>query len=451
MGQGIISRSNPGNSGDKVGDIKITTRNTLGEKWALCNGSIYEGETSILKDPLNENSWRDLGIDFESESFQKNIGLIDETYNNSAYASNTFIKVIKGSRAHYIVYHIYIEGPITEYASIYRHVLIAMTFDSEANPKFEILPAYFDFFSVCIAIAGVDNNTDFIINDDDRLLQCTGCGMNGIVHAVFDMDTGNLINYYHYTSKNYSSNYESGQILACTKNKTLVYLTENGGVCDSIHLCTPNGITTIDTYEASCYQDKFYASDYVNDTMYIYLDKGGSPFNTSIFINKDNSLISVDGVGYYKENCGSPTIECLIDNYLIFSGPSGCGIGCLTNTSDMSKTLSFYSEGSINSVYVFIDRANNLMIIQPRDYGSDEEILYTGVFTGSEANLEFIYNNAESLQERFANTTDIRLVSGDYTNDSFYFRAKGDNSICLAKLPEISVDDESYCFIKIKD
>ena len=58
MGQGIISRSNPGNSGDKVGDIKITTRNTLGEKWALCNGdNIPEGAdyVSSLAPDLSKN------------------------------------------------------------------------------------------------------------------------------------------------------------------------------------------------------------------------------------------------------------------------------------------------------------------------------------------------------------------------------------------------------------
>ena len=58
MGQGIISRSNPGNSGDKVGDIRITTRNTLGEKWALCNGEdAPEGSDYGTFDILDESYW----------------------------------------------------------------------------------------------------------------------------------------------------------------------------------------------------------------------------------------------------------------------------------------------------------------------------------------------------------------------------------------------------------
>ena len=58
MGQGIISRSNPGNSGDKVGDIRITTRNTLGEKWALCNGDPVPADADY-KDPNSAKSFLD--------------------------------------------------------------------------------------------------------------------------------------------------------------------------------------------------------------------------------------------------------------------------------------------------------------------------------------------------------------------------------------------------------
>ena len=58
MGQGIISRSNPGNSGDKVGDIRITTRNTLGDKWALCNGEARI-DSDIQIDPMNPSCWND--------------------------------------------------------------------------------------------------------------------------------------------------------------------------------------------------------------------------------------------------------------------------------------------------------------------------------------------------------------------------------------------------------
>ena len=42
MGNGILSRAGSGD-GYKIGDIVLSTENSLGEKWALCNGDPVTG------------------------------------------------------------------------------------------------------------------------------------------------------------------------------------------------------------------------------------------------------------------------------------------------------------------------------------------------------------------------------------------------------------------------
>ena len=42
MGNGILSRANSGD-GAKIGTIKLSARDSLGEKWALCNGDPVTG------------------------------------------------------------------------------------------------------------------------------------------------------------------------------------------------------------------------------------------------------------------------------------------------------------------------------------------------------------------------------------------------------------------------
>ena len=42
MGNGILSRGGPAEN-YRVGDIVLTANNTMGEKWALCNGDPVTG------------------------------------------------------------------------------------------------------------------------------------------------------------------------------------------------------------------------------------------------------------------------------------------------------------------------------------------------------------------------------------------------------------------------
>ena len=42
MGNGILNRAGSAN-GCKIGDIMLSTENSLGEKWVLCNGDPISG------------------------------------------------------------------------------------------------------------------------------------------------------------------------------------------------------------------------------------------------------------------------------------------------------------------------------------------------------------------------------------------------------------------------
>lgn len=61
MGNAIIGRGGPADNA-KVGEVRYTMRNSLGEKWALCNGdpvmgSIDDSLMSKLSNPTNPSSW----------------------------------------------------------------------------------------------------------------------------------------------------------------------------------------------------------------------------------------------------------------------------------------------------------------------------------------------------------------------------------------------------------
>ena len=63
MGNGILSRSSSGD-GAKIGDIRLTTRDSIGAKWALCNGDIVDSGSPIAEycsfDPSDVSNWVDL-------------------------------------------------------------------------------------------------------------------------------------------------------------------------------------------------------------------------------------------------------------------------------------------------------------------------------------------------------------------------------------------------------
>ena len=65
MGEAIKSRGS-GAEPYRVGDIVLTSNETLGEKWALCNGDPVTGgiapelEESLHANPLDNNSWQDV-------------------------------------------------------------------------------------------------------------------------------------------------------------------------------------------------------------------------------------------------------------------------------------------------------------------------------------------------------------------------------------------------------
>lgn len=57
MGKCSIPRSNPGGGAERVGDIKVTTRPSLGDKWVLCNGDPKDGSESKIPDIKDEQCW----------------------------------------------------------------------------------------------------------------------------------------------------------------------------------------------------------------------------------------------------------------------------------------------------------------------------------------------------------------------------------------------------------
>ena len=73
MGKCSIPRSNPGGGAERIGDIKVTTRTSLGDKWVLCNGDPKEGGEVVTPDITDEQCWTNINgpprIENYSEGF----------------------------------------------------------------------------------------------------------------------------------------------------------------------------------------------------------------------------------------------------------------------------------------------------------------------------------------------------------------------------------------------
>ena len=73
MGNGILSRAGSGD-GYKIGDIVLSTENSLGEKWALCNGDPVTGGgisselMGKLANPMNSSCWNTLWTESHSSN-----------------------------------------------------------------------------------------------------------------------------------------------------------------------------------------------------------------------------------------------------------------------------------------------------------------------------------------------------------------------------------------------
>ena len=434
MGQGIISRSNPGNSGDKVGDIRITTRNTLGEKWALCNGAKLSDEHI---DPDNPKHWSLLGItktDFED------------------YIDDYMSKNYDNFHCTYLTYR---DGPVCDdNGNIYMCYFVVIEHGTDNTTNATNLVIKYDGSDFSIFYSWYEGGGDpKIFNDID------GSGIKIVEDSGYnDIRIPN-------TGDQYNDLFGFSIINACTflgvyKNKPILLMY---GTDDSeyyYNLCVGTNIVLYG----------FAKDNYVNSGIIRLYDKNSFIFwyttADSIIVkryNNDGTISNIVSLQIESEDLAINMYHCYDAN---------------------SNIIYFFSESN-DAFICTIDLNTNegeVSYNKPSDYLIKSIISYNGYsraivdYSNASPGYTFITSIEEALYS--TNPYDMQLIGyGDFTiskvigpeiafSDSDgsihtvlygdnYEDGNGDNNdfviLSGTALPTISVDDESYCFIKIKD
>ena len=460
MGQGIISRSNPGNSGDKVGDIRITTRNTLGEKWALCNGSIMPGG-GIKANPLDESKWKDADID-------------PEVYQGANLSPDlTFLGYRPGAGDS--CYIIYTDTTSTEGEIYIQVVLCTINSTGSAEYKdYEMIAHSLDE----AAYADTLYIHNFCIDPDTSKLMfgytVSSSHDSDIFLAVYDLNSGNMLR--SKTITDYSGSFTDGelQIDAITKSVCCLTFCHNSMYYYSNKYYDNNLNLIIEGYNgySSWYGRAPLCADYMNNTIRALAE--GIVYDTDVgyeivfnFYYNNGILINMSdentfGVLYKKYVIHKIDGDDAIYITDLENNNSHCLITDIDTTDTSLRQVNIengiYDFYAIAGQRLFVDNNSNKVIFVMRitfykSSGTGDSYKYKYYYIEFDSNENNImqFPTIDNIPIQFDMLNDNSLETGDYTNSSFYFRARGKNELCMETLPTISVDDESYCFIKIKD
>ena len=415
MGQGIISRSNPGNSGDKVGDIRITTRNTLGEKWALCNGEdAPEGSNYGTFDILDESYWSQ-----------------DTDLYNSIV--NAFGQHDEGTN-------------VTIYDGIY---------DNNGN--------WYFLLSGTVAVA----DSYLVVKYNCITKEITSC--NDYIYGGYT---------YHLCKDIYDNNI---WLLKVTGDYTSDVNMDTKCLSDT---SLPDRQTYLSTGMLNTYDTNFVCNGYA-----IYSDIGGltittqGPYNFSISYATNWSIIPGKDSYYVIVYNGSLTfimaLDKSINNYTVvfeISSNRSYSESCYDiETNRIILINPCYDTGlsGIYERYILIVDCDTWKVVDTIEDTSGVSI--KGFININ--NCSYIITKAEgenysarlcSISQYINQTFGQQICSGAVVNvlDKYYtytgsninemrYIVSGSFTVFVASskmtLPTISVDDESYCFIKIKD
>ena len=422
MGQGIISRSNPGNSGSKVGDIRITMRNTLGDKWALCNGESIPADSDYRTkfgdvDPMNSAYWG------TAKAYSGNV---DPT----AYPCAV---TYAGNGIYYYVSAYYYEAD----AGIDGLKLIIDQHDIYSNATSSI---YNEFISNEIEVGScqsiycqyANNILSICILDNDSTPIIIDCDISQDLQITFSSDPSMLYGVFRRIHS-----------VAYANRDWFFYGIYTDDIDEEYY-------TLIDMNKRELFSDSFpyhvNATEYNGDTYVFLSDPSSNSLYTSVYryINGHWNNVAGFDCSYMDGNIiGAYKIDD--DKYIIASAPSegGCAAWAIYNfsTTSAGNHISVGFNGAntwpVNSfvyndsIYIYDDNGE----IFSYDLNGNYDI---------HSPLTAIYNSVvPRCQDTLYETNYMPCSNID----------SGWHCLCGSdpSLPTISVDDESYCFIKIKD
>ena len=450
MGQGIISRSNPGNSGDKVGDIRITTRNTLGEKWALCNGESIPSDADYFAkfgdgNPSNSTYWSI--SDYSGSVLPSDSHIV--SYLGNGYFVFARYRYTTDNSPRFV---------IDLFNSITKTTTLLYTSDC--------VDFSFDFYCVNNVLymysdAGVFNI--YIININS--LTVTTVPTTFIPNVFFsDMDTD------------------------CTKGimniceKPVFYYTNTDGYVqyyDISDIDNPTQIAVDKTVWGNAYEtgDTSVSTCKVNGIYYIvalqsYYDDIYGPRHRLIVYKANTNLDQAIEFAVEYDNAITDIFELPEDTlYRILAL-------CESNDNELGVLLSYEDSG--NSIYCYymslgIDAGGNNYFKSNFDFclsDNPDSLNENGAFykddkwyfpTRDYASIVLFTNNDTSgsgssqlFEGYLFDNYPIACNALSELNYIIFKTAGGDPKFCVfhgdtPTLPTVSVDDESYCFVKIKD
>ena len=472
MGQGIISRSNPGNSGDKVGDIKITTRNTLGEKWALCNGA-YREDSDLKLDPTVASCWNSK-ITFSNE--------VADEYRNASYKN-----ILYHNRKYYCIL-INLMQDTDEYYDITIYSLDIDTGVTAVNLKTSHYPSV----RYGVVGTGIDNyHFHIAFEAGSYSIETVLFSINGSVNRGFsEVYSTPCPNMEPHPDYDYGSASPSFEMLGVAHGMPIfIYKTEGG-----VFFNDPSSSLRINNYIICYPSGKIFEENFVNydgqqyNGYHLY-DINGIPYIIRVCIDSENNS---------ELNCATTSITGM---FKINADFSKTNVSYKTANAEMIENSDILFRFDIRSYdysilrmsetkffilsnirYILLDmedfeeKFNKLHVVVSEDLGSASSIFDNMRFDKNKYN-EFVYDNklyisCDNTSYSVYSVEDLQNPIVDdnqscpwawytiFCKDDIY---KADHILSYAEdvcffynlskgpLPTISVDDESYCFIKIKD
>ena len=433
MGKCSIPRSNPGGGVERVGDIKVTTRTSLGDKWALCNGDPISnieanipGIETTVPDITDANSWSNVnGVKTDLgalDVYTKN-GIWYGVYANSStgvadivrYNQNNGEMTTVGSFGNYSISN-----------SIYYDVISNKICCVSYTGDYYSISGYYDCNTNTM---GNNSSKEFSDNINDAIKSCIGESVyNELTNGGGTLSRDNIfLRYYN-------------ERLYCV----ITFHTYNGSTGSAgYYICifdvdNPEQVYNIES--ASGYPIEFLSFYLINDELYFCIgdsNSGGGYKKYLYRIAKENDIVDPD---FLKCIIHETYHQCIFqsneDVYL--ACPSGDIYSFMTESlcqykANMSGTSCFCLNNTIyllsNKKLTKLDSGCNYIT----EYDIDDTVFNY---------LSYMRKNYEDI----CRSNTIHTTFSNNTNNYYFFDG---NSVI--RLPVITVDEEAYCFMKIKE
>ena len=416
MGQGIISRSNPGNSGDKVGDIRITTRNTLGEKWALCNGD-YRLDSEMEFDIFNSEYWRE------------DRDIYNTILAKSSSDPDTFCYIERGIIDNYGNWYFICTG---QFVAADGHSIVIYNSKTQEASNAGIVYAYeYSYVYLC---KDIYDNSIWALTYKDRDDGSPGKAIQ--LSCLSDRSRDTI----SFTTNN--------QMDICTDyiyNSQVIYRDE---ITFDLHVRVKDRDRVF--LSTSMYYYKFVE---YNDSWLLLTNCGTSEIAVHIYDKESDSYTLFKNISFGDTSVSYSLTNAIYDsnsNKIIASSDDGM-YRIIINCNDWSGT-SLINESSRQYQLMDLFKINNNAFAFIHEYDTNDIIVCPAVNINDPRSGEFIIiGSSDGIIE----WVPLDRVYSYHNGPILYLVHRGDLTgfvvASVKALPTISVDDESYCFIKIKD